>query len=1350
MAAGSHILPLRLRAFLRHPRVRPYVIASFWSLTIFYFVFGALILFTRWYLLPQVDRFKDDIAAYLSQATSAQVTIDAIRPSWESFWPRLELTGVKLAKADDRHATPEVLQVGRLCASFYWRSFLGTPAFRRLTISDADLAVRLTKENTWEVGGVTISAHSAPAGDARGNPVIEWLLHQGLLEVEKTRVRLIDLTYDTPEEVVFSDVTAVFEKGLTDWKFGLQAVQNSDTENPIDIRARFATSLFEPSSDWRTWSGDAYACLTHFDFADLLDGTAAGQFLKKGRGHAEVWASFANGRITSVTADVGLTEAAVQFAKNLSPLEMNHVETRFSMKYGETLHLAAQGLSYNNHFGEHFGPVNVDSVIKLNAEGSDTEHVSITVSALDLEPLLQMIPQAPVPRPVADLVVKHKPQGRLTKTTIGWTGSMASPEDWSVATDFEKLTVATGLSPREKRHDPSAVGFGFANLTGRAVFTKNEGTVTIDSPGARFTAEGIFRHPTIESDRLTGVIRWTGEKTAPDGSTSPLTVTFENVHIANHDAEAEVSGTWKAVGPAGTADLKGRILRAEANRVWRYMPDVVGNDVIDWLEAGLPHGRATEGAFEIRGDFMKFPWSDAKDNGRFFITAKLADAAVDYIPSYRRKRRGGFVPGEWPILDNIRGRITFEGASMTVEADAARTRGVAIASAHAVIPELSSPDVTLIVDGRAQDDLQRMFDYVAASPVRGYVQNAFDGTTAKGAAGLKLHLEIPLLHARDTKVAGSVTLSENAVAMAHPVPPLTEVWGTVNFSEKGADAKRVTAKAWGRDVSAHLATTRDGTLSFTLSGRAAPENIPYFADVALLKEALTHFSGDTAFVGTVNIMPGRGVSVTVQSNLEGVASDLPAPLAKKAAERWPAAFALTPISGRGGAGHRLTLNVGRTKFDSVIELPSEGSKRTALGSFAVGKRTDLPRSGFALEIAGPHLVADPWHPIVERLIDVAKASSSGTENGASATLERVTLDTENLTASGLDLKKLRARAEMTGPDAWRIRLTGDAVDGTVTWNTAGQGAIRALLTKLALPERSSDTLKSALAHPPEGLLPSIYLKADDFRFGKMHFGATELSAANRATDLGRCWSIEALTIKNPGGTLTGTGDWQEESGRHKTHLSAALQMDNAGRLLAELGKPQALADGNGTAAAELSWEGSPWSPVVSSLSGTIHTEMKNGALKQVDTGVGGAVLSLLSMQSLVKRLTLDFSDLTRGGFAFDTLQVDSKLEHGVLSTDNGRIIGPHASVLLSGSADFNTETLDSRVVVLPDINAAGASLAVAIVNPIIGVSTFIAQMLMREPLARLFSTEYTVKGPFDNPVFAKKTAERKADDENAP
>ena len=213
MSKGFHFLPLRVRAFLRHPRVRPYVITLFWSLTIFYFVFGALILFTRWYLLPQVDRFKDDIADYLGRTTQSVVTIEAVRPSWDSFWPRLELTGVRFKKTDERHENADVLNLNRLAASFYWRSFLGTPAFRRLVISEADLSLRLKENNTWDIAGFsfTPAADTGPS-TSDDNPVIQWLLHQGELVVEKSRLRLIDLTYETPEEVLFTDVNAVFEK----------------------------------------------------------------------------------------------------------------------------------------------------------------------------------------------------------------------------------------------------------------------------------------------------------------------------------------------------------------------------------------------------------------------------------------------------------------------------------------------------------------------------------------------------------------------------------------------------------------------------------------------------------------------------------------------------------------------------------------------------------------------------------------------------------------------------------------------------------------------------------------------------------------------------------------------------------------------------------------------------------------------------------------------------------------------------------------------------------------------------------------------------------------------------------
>ena len=1343
MTSSSHFLPLRFRAFLRHPRVRPYVVTIFWALTVFYFLFGSLILFTRWYLLPQVDRYKDDIAAWLGNSLDAQVSIESVQPSWDSFWPRLELTGVKFQKEDPRLGKKDVLNLKHLSASLYWRSFLGTPAFRRLSVTDADLAIRLTKENSWEIAGFAVASNPdrVAAGNAYENPVIEWLMHQGELSVSNSRLRIIDLTVQTPDEVIFSDVNALFKKTFAAWEFGLQAVQESETRNPVDIRARFTASHFNPSSDWRTWSGDLYACLSHFDFADLLDGTKLAPFLLKGHGRTEAWASFEKGLIKNVTADVNFQEAAVQFAGSLAPLVMNHVKSRLTFDYDgdRTMHVAARGLTWQNVFKEHFGAVDAQVSLVLTPEADNTEKVVLTVSSLQLEPLLQMLPQLPVPAPVVQGVVRHQTKGQLTHTTISWTGSVTDPATWQVETEFENLAVATGLTKEDRRKNPKAVGVGFSALTGKARFTEAEGEITLKSPAARLTFEGIFNEPVLPADNLTGTVRWKSATTATNGQTIPLTVTFDRVRTANDDAEAEVSGTWQAMGPAGTANLRGKIYRAKANRVYRYMPIVVGQSVINWLEAGLPTGRATGGEFEIRGDFTKFPWTSPEDNGRFFIGCNVEDVTVDYIPSYRRAADGRFIPGAWPLLTGIKGRLEFEGAGMTVAAESARTHGVPIGKTRAEIPVLSSPEVTLTVDGVAHDELQKMLGYVAASPVREYVARAFDGTTATGQADLSLHLAIPLLHATDTKVKGSVKLSGNDIAMAYPVPPLTDAFGTVHFHERGAEGERISAKAWGHDVSAGIATHKDGTLSFVFSGTASPENINYFADVAVLKEALTHFTGTTPLVGTVNITPKKGVSVTVQSTLEGVESDLPAPLKKRATDIWPTTFTLTPANRREGAGHLISVAVDKTRFFSVVQLPANGSKLPTLGSFAFGKRTTLPRSGLALEITSKSLDIDPWRPHVERLIDVAKNAGTASENAAAAALERVSVDVSQLTAGSMDLAALRVRADMTSPEDWRIRLSGDAVDGVAGWNFAGAGAgtVRLNLTKLNLPERTQERLISVLEDSPSGNLPSLVIHIDDFSFGKMHFGATDLTTRYEERGNERHWAIEDVSIKNAGATLVGSGNWRQIDNNFKTAVNAELTVTDGGKMLDELGWPQVLEGGHGKTVAELTWDGAPWAPAVATINGQLTTELKKGNFKQVDTGVGGAVLSLLSMQSLFKRLQLDFRDL-KNGFAFDSMTSSSTFANGVLSSDNVRIIGPQATMLITGTADFTNETLNSQVVVLPDINAAGASLAVAIVNPIVGISTFVAQLLMRDPLSRLFSTEYTVTGTFDNPIFAKK------------
>lgn len=203
----------------------------------------------------------------------------------------------------------------------------------------------------------------------------------------------------------------------------------------------------------------------------------------------------------------------------------------------------------------------------------------------------------------------------------------------------------------------------------------------------------------------------------------------------------------------------------------------------------------------------------------------MENGAVDYVPNYVKTADGRFETGsEWPILSDIQGTIRFEGASMTVVADASRTMGVPIEHATARIPDLAAGnDVLLEVRGHAKADLGAMLGYVSASPVRGYLKDSFEGSQGSGTAALELTLDIPLLHARDTKVKGIVTLEENVLAMPWPVPPVTDLTGRVTFTEKGAWAERVTAKAFSRDATLNMHTEEDGTIPWRFQGLLNPD-----------------------------------------------------------------------------------------------------------------------------------------------------------------------------------------------------------------------------------------------------------------------------------------------------------------------------------------------------------------------------------------------------------------------------------------------------------------------------------------------------------------------------------------------
>ena len=83
--------------------------------------------------------------------------------------------------------------------------------------------------------------------------------------------------------------------------------------------------------------------------------------------------------------------------------------------------------------------------------------------------------------------------------------------------------------------------------------------------------------------------------------------------------------------------------------------------------------------------------------------------------------------------------------------------------------------------------------------------------------------------------------------------------------------------------------------------------------------------------------------------------------------------------------------------------------------------------------------------------------------------------------------------------------------------------------------------------------------------------------------------------------------------------------------------------------------------------------------------------------------------------------------------------GASAAVLMSGTLDLGKETQQLSIVVLPVIDASTAALAVGVVNPVLGLGTFLAQFVLRDPLSRAFALQYDVTGSWTNPVITRQT-----------
>jgi uncharacterized protein (TIGR02099 family) len=724
--------------------------------------------------------------------------------------------------------------------------------------------------------------------------------------------------------------------------------------------------------------------------------------------------------------------------------------------------------------------------------------------------------------------------------------------------------------------------------------------------------------------------------------------------------------------------------------------------------------------------------------GEFRIAGRVTGATLDVHPGAMRGEGAPAAPGVvWPVLSEIDADVVFERASMTITAQRGRAFGARIEQASARIDHLGH-GATLVVRGQASGPLADFVRYAHESPVRGWIGNITDGAEAQGSARLDLNLQIPLAHAVESRVNGGLTFQNNALVLAG-MPPFSRVSGTLNFFERGVRSSNLSTQVLGGPARIDATTRADGALLFTASGTTTPAGLRTAVPVAPVQRLLDRSTGSTRYQASVIVRDG--IELHIDSDLAGLAIDGVAPLRKTAADTFPLRVDRTLNAG----GDDLRVQAGRSLGVRIERRLEKVEGRTELrmtrGVIALNEPANLPQHGLLVNASLPRLDLEAWTALLGGDAPPARGSRApaGTDD---LQIDLIALRTQELVVYGHRVNNLTLGATRLADGGYGANVVSDGASGYVSWrpgtDSQSLGQVTARLSRLVIPSAKEREVVEVLRAPPRQI-PSLEIGVDEFEMSDMKLGRLDLVAHNVGSGANAAWRVRRLDIANSDMKLAATGEWspQEAGGRRRTQLKLALDALDAGNTLGRFGFPDALAKGAGRLEAEVSWLGSPLDIDYPTLSGRLKLAVDNGRFLKVDSGNAARLLGLLSLQSLGRSLA-DGGRQFVEGFAFASIRADATIERGVLKTDNFRMSGASAAVLMSGTLDLRNETQQLSIIVLPEIDASTAALALGVANPVLGIGTYLAQLVLKDPLSKAFALQYDVTGSWNEPKIARR------------
>ena len=1336
-----------------------------------------MVLTLRYVVLPNVEGYQGDIISRVATASGMDVSAAAIRGGWSGMRPYVELEGVVFREiagstSTSRLAGAEALRLPRLTASLSWWSLLvGQIRLVDVNFIGPELSLSRGKDGLLYFAGHALNAPQPVEDDGR---LLDWLLEQSGVKIEHATLTWTD-EFSPSAVVKFTDVALRIEKSVIGHVIGIAVTPPLELAKRIELRADL--KLQKSEGLWNA-TGTVFATATNTNFAALRAHLPVPDVLLAGVGNLRAWidvdnsgarrvasavgagnAAVAFNPIRAITADINLIDTKAQLSPEVAPLNIARLAGRIEYKLldgGFTV--GSKAFEFRTREGVTLPPA--DFSLTMQHQGSaSTATGEITGTGIDLKVIAALLEYFPVPKDVRTVVARFSPRGVVRNSSFAWTGYLDKIAKYRIKGQMKDFAInADGAVP------------GISGFTGTVEGDDTGGRFTVISKDLKLDLPGMMRAP-LKFDALESEGNW-------KIGAGAFNIDFQRVAFANPELAGEISGRYSrflADGPRakeekgpGTLDIQGKLNRAKAVGVANYLPNTAAQ-TREYIEWAVRDGEIQSADFSLKGEIYEFPFHLGK-GGNFRLSAKVKDVDFRYAEG-------------WPVAEDATGELIFENTAFSAKLVSGKIFNARLGATMIAVDDFLASPYTLSIQGETAARGEDVTRFLRESPLVNGVGAFTKSVSIEGPGRLELALKIPI-HAPEgskatAKVNGSYTLRG---AQAKPVlgPLVTGLTGSVAFTEGGVKSNGITGLAYGNPLTIGIASGPDGVAT-DFAGRT---------DISLLGELLPfalpqQVTGSTDFSGRI-LARESGVDISVETSLLGVTSALPAPLAKRAdeARKLRLAFANTGLPSEkitlglagnampaaSSAGNSATLPLAdavESRIDARFQrrIGANGSMAFRGGIASVGVELSNAPLPDGLWFAGtmPLLDFDSWRDAFAKFyppkpLRPADSATQRTNDKSGVDIAGFDFKLGGMVAYGRPFDTMMLKGRHGGED-WRLTVESDGVVGDVSWRAGAfndRGAVRARLKKLVLadevpqPKEAARAVVSAVT-TREADFPALDIIADRFTLKDRELGRLEL----RATPMDDNWRIDQLVISTGHAKLEMDGLWQRFSdpenpagvpGKSRTTMNMKVEASNLNALFSQFGFGDQLKRGTGKLQGKLSWPGHTYQFQTTALSGEFKVEARNGQFAQIPVGAG-KLLALISLQSIPRRITLDFRDVFSEGFAFEKIDGDIKINSGIMHTDNFEIVGTAANVKMSGEVSLPSEQTKLKLIVVPSLGE-GVALGVGVLlGPVGGLGALAVQKLLQGAL----SYEYAVTGSWDNPQVDRiKNEARPAKDGDAP